>query len=144
VKNIIKNLTRQHRELTRVTMEIVPRLEAAQLAADATPVRRSLQALTGILKVHISMEDQSFYPFLRAHRDDQLRQLAENFLTQRDQIQDRYFAYVSEWLEPGRIERDTTRFIDETRAILLTLGTRMLQEDREFHPLVLERAAREG
>ena len=30
------------------------------------------------------------------------------------------------------------------RAILLTLGTRMLQEDREFHPLVLERAAQEG
>jgi len=144
LKNIIKNLTRQHRELTRVTMEIVPRLEDLRaLAADATPVRRGLQALTGILKVHISMEDQSFYPFLRSHRDDALRRLAEAFLTERDEIQVRYFAYVERWLEPGHIERAVGKFVAETRAILLALGTRMLQEDHEFHPQILERAEQE-
>ena len=49
-------------------MEIVPRLEPATLAGDATPVRRSLSALTGILKIHLAMEDRSFYPYLLEHR----------------------------------------------------------------------------
>jgi len=144
MRNIIANLKRQHRELTQVTMEIVPRLVPDALALDASPVRRSLQALTGILKVHVAMEDRSFYPFLLAHRDTHLRGLAEQFLTKRDEIQERYLTYASAWLEPGAIERNANRFIEDSRSMFLELGTRMLQEDREFHPLILERAAQES
>jgi hypothetical protein len=144
VRNIIENLKRQHRDLTRVTMEIVPRLEPTELAGDATPVRRSLSALTGILKIHLAMEDRSFYPYLLEHRDEELRRLASQFLAERDEIQLRYQSYIDRWLPPGGIERDPTSFVDETRAILMELGTRMVQEDKEFHPLILQRSARES
>jgi hypothetical protein len=137
VRKIIDNLKRQHRELTRVTMDIVPRLEPAALAADAGGVRISLRALTGILKVHLAMEDRSFYPYLLEHRDDELRRMASQFLAERDEIKERYESYTGRWLEPGAIERSADAFIEETRAMLMDLGSRMLQEDQEFHPLIL-------
>jgi Hemerythrin HHE cation binding domain len=140
VRNIIDNLKRQHRDLTRITMEIVPRLEPAELAADAAGVRRSLHTLTGILKIHLAMEDRSFYPYLLQHRDEGLRELASRFLAERDEIQQRYQDYTERWLDPGAIEGDPAAFIEETRAVLLVLGTRMVQEDREFHPQVLQAA----
>jgi Hemerythrin HHE cation binding domain len=140
MRGIIENLRRQHKDLTRVTMEIVPRLEPAELVADATPVRRSLKVLNGILKVHLAMEDQSFYPYLLSHRDHELRHMAEKFLDARDQIEGRFRAYVTRWLEAGAIEKDASGFVAATRQILMDLGTRMVQEDREFHPLVLKRA----
>jgi len=141
VRNIIDNLKRQHRELTKVTMEIVPRLEAGRVEVEAAVIRRHLQSLSGILKVHTAMEDRSFYPFLMAHRDLELRGLATRFLAARDEIQERYLAYSARWLEAGAIEKDAARFVAESRAMFLELGTRMMQEDREFHPLILERDA---
>jgi hypothetical protein len=140
MRGIIENLRRQHKDLTRVTMEIVPRLEPATLAADAPLVRRSLNILRGILRIHLAMEDQSFYPYLLSHRDGELRRMAEVFLDARDQIQGRFGDYSARWLENGAIEEDPEGFAAATREMLLELGTRMVQEDREFHPLVLKRA----
>jgi hemerythrin-like domain-containing protein len=140
VRSIIHNLKSQHRDLTRITMEIVSRLEPVELAVDASEVRRCLRMLTGILKVHLAMEDKSFYPYLLSHRDAELRQLAEEFLAEREQIQARYLAFIERWLEAGVIESDAATFVEETRAMLMALGMRMMQEDREFHPLILERA----
>jgi hypothetical protein len=140
VRSIIKNLKHQHRELTRITMEIVPQLEPAELSSDAGPVRRNLSALRGILRVHLAMEDRSFYPYLLEHRDPELRKLASQFLAERDEIQQKWDAFTDRWSEPGAIEREPAVFIEETRAMLLCLGTRMVQEDHEFHPLVLSRS----
>jgi hypothetical protein len=140
VRGIIHNLKMQHRELTRITMELVPRLEPSELAADASTVRKSLSMLTGILKVHLAMEDKSFYPYLLEHRDEELRKLAGQFLAEREEIQTRYLDFTARWMAPGAIEKDAASFVEETRAVLMQLGTRMLQEDREFHPLILERA----
>jgi Hemerythrin HHE cation binding domain len=141
VRNIIDNLKRQHRDLTRVTMEIVPRLDPAELAGGAGAVRRSLSSLTGILKIHLAMEDRSFYPYLLEHRDGELRRLASQFLAERDELQQRYQTYIDRWSSPGDIERAAAAFVDETRAMLMELGTRMVQEDKEFHPLILRTAA---
>lgn len=143
MRSIIDNLKRQHRDLTRVTMEIVPALEAAGLAVDAAPVRRNLAALTGILKIHLAMEDRSFYPYLLGHRDEELRRLASQFLAERDEIQQRYQRFIDRWSPAGAIEGSPSPFIEETRAILMDLGSRMVQEDKEFHPLILRRAAEE-
>jgi len=38
VHNIIDNLKRQHRELTRITMDIVPRLEAKRVVSEAAGI----------------------------------------------------------------------------------------------------------
>jgi hypothetical protein len=88
----------------------------------------------------VAMEDRSFYPYLLAHRDEELRKLATQFLAQRDEIQQRYQTFVDRWLELGAIERDPAAFVEETREMLLELGTRMVEEDKEFHPLILKRS----
>ena len=139
MRSIVNNLKRQHLELTRITMALVPLFDAAPLSRDASEVRRHLQALTGVLRVHISMEDRSFYPSLLQHRDAELRELARDFLARRDQIQTTYFDFLGRWMEPRQIEHDASRFIAEARDVLFTLGQRMVQEDKEFHPLIVQR-----
>jgi hypothetical protein len=139
MRSIVSNLKRQHLELTRITMSLVPLLEAAPLTRDATEVRRLLQSLTGVLKVHVSMEDRSFYPSLLQHRDPQLRAMAKDFLARRDQIQTTYFDFIARWSNPGDIERDAPTFIASAREVLFTLGQRMVEEDTDFHPQIIQR-----
>lgn len=139
MRNIVANLSRQHRELTRLTMELVPLLDAARLTVDAHDVRRQLASIGGLLRVHVAMEDDAFYPSLLRHRDGELRTIARRFLVERDQIQGRWDAYHDRWRERPAIEGAAARFVDETRDMLLTLGKRMVEEDRSFHPDVLRR-----
>ena len=138
MKAIIDNLTRQHKELTKVTMSLVQLLDVEPLSADATEVRRHLRTLTGILSVHVSMEDRSFYPFLLEHRNLELRNVARQFLAQRDEIKEAYADYSRRWSEGRAIEVAAARFIEETRDILLKLGKRMIQEDHHFHPRIVK------
>ena len=96
-----------------------------------------MRTLTGILSVHVSMEDRSFYPFLLEHRNLELRKIAKQFLAERDEIKDAYADYSKRWSEGRAIEERAAQFIEETRTILLKLGKRMIQEDHHFHPRIV-------
>jgi hypothetical protein len=136
VRDIIDNLTRQHKELVKVTMTFVQQLQSVGSGSASADAYKSLHALSGILRVHVAMEDRSFYPYLIAHRDPSLRQLAERFLSEREQIQDRFDKYAARWTSSAAIDAAPHSFISETREILQVLGMRMMAEDREFHPAI--------
>ena len=138
MQRIIDNLTRQHRELVRTATEVFGWLEAAKLRTHgATAVHRALSSLSGILKVHLAMEDRSLYPNLVNHHDLQLRTLALRFLDERTALRDRYDAYQHRWPSATTIERDPDAFIEDSRQILGMLWTRMKTEDDILHPEIL-------
>lgn len=138
MQRIIDNLSRQHRELVRTGTEMFGWLDAARLRArGAAEVYRALSSLSGVLKVHLAMEDRSLYPGLVNHRDTQLRTLAQRFLDERAQLRTRYDEYRARWASAQAIEREAERFIDETREILAMLWTRMKMEDDVLHPEIV-------
>jgi len=138
MQRIIENLTRQHRELVRTATEMFGWLDVGKLRArGAGDVLRLLWSLTGILRVHLAMEDRSHYPGLVQHKDLQLRTMARRFLDERGTIQERYDAYHALWSSTAAIERDPARFIDETRLILGVLWNRMKLEDDVLHPEIV-------
>jgi hypothetical protein len=135
VQNIIDNLTRQHKELTRITMKFVQQLETVGRGG-TSEAYKSLHTINGILRVHIAMEDRSFYPYLLDHREPVLRELAQRFLSERELIQEKYDAWLERWPSIATIDAAPHQFVAETREILMTLGTRMFAEDRELHPAI--------
>jgi hypothetical protein len=138
MQRIIDNLTRQHRELVRTATEMFGWLDAGKLRArGATDVHRALSSLSGILKVHLAMEDRSLYPHLVNHRDLQLRTLAVRFLDERAALRQGYDDYQHRWPSAIAIERDAERFIDESRKILGMMWTRMKMEDDVLHPEIV-------
>jgi hemerythrin HHE cation binding domain-containing protein len=138
MQRIIENLTRQHRELVRTATEMFGWLDAAKLRArGAGDVHRALSSLSGILKVHLAMEDRSLYPNLVNHRDVALRTLAVRFLDERAAIRQKYDDYKARWHSTAAIEARADEFIDETRKILGLLWNRMKMEDDVLHPEIV-------
>ena len=138
MQRIIENLTRQHRELVRTATEMFGWLDPTKLRTrGATDVHRALSSLSGILKVHLAMEDRSLYPNLVNHRDLDLRTLAQRFLDERALLRRNYEEYQHRWPSAIAIERDPERFIDESRHILGMLWTRMKTEDDVLHPAIV-------
>ena len=138
MQRIIENLTRQHKELVRTATEMFGWLDAGKLRArGAGDVHRALLSLSGILKVHLAMEDRSLYPNLVNHRDLQLRRLAVRFLDERAVLSARYDDYKTRWHCTAAIEARPEAFIDETRQVLGIMWNRMKMEDDVLHPEIV-------
>jgi hypothetical protein len=138
MQRIIDNLTRQHRELVRTATQMFGWLDATKLRTHgAGEAYNMLSSLSGILNVHLAMEDRSLYPKLISHRDLQLRTLAQRFLNERAALRQRYDEYRAAWSSAAVIEGGAERFIDDTRAILGMLWTRMKMEDDVLHPEIV-------
>ena len=134
MRDVIENLSNQHRALTQVAMDLVPLLDGDQLAEDATAARRCVHSLAGILRVHLAMEDESFYPSLLEHRDPELRRKATRYLADREVIRQRFTEWNDRWRGAGAIETAAYRFIEQTRAMLRLLGKRMVEQDPSSTP----------
>ena len=138
MQRIIDNLTRQHRELVRTATHMFGWLDAGKLRSHgATHAYTTLSSLSGILNVHLAMEDRSLYPHLVHHRDLQLRTLAQRFLDERAALRQRYDEYRARWPSATVIEGGAEAFIDDTRGILGMLWTRMKTEDDVLHPEIV-------
>jgi hypothetical protein len=138
MQRIIDNLTRQHRELVRTATHMFGWLDAAKLRGHgAGEAHKTLSSLSGILNVHLAMEDRSLYPHLVHHRDLQLRTLAQRFLDERAALRERYDEFRAHWASSAAIEGGAEKFIDETRGILGMLWTRMKMEDDVLHPEIV-------
>ena len=138
MQRIIENLTRQHKELVRTATQMFGWLDVAKLRTrGAGDVHRALSSLSGILKVHLAMEDRSLYPNLVNHRDVALRTLAIRFLDERAQLRQRYDEYQTRWHTTAAIEAGAEQFIEDTRAILGMLWNRMKMEDDVLHPEIV-------
>ena len=138
MQRIIDNLTHQHRELVRTAQRVFGWLDADKLRAHrADAVYRELSSLSGILKVHLAMEDRSLYPHLVTHRDPHLRTLALRFLGERAAIRRDYDDYRARWPSASAIEAQAERFVEETRLVLGMLWNRMKMEDDVLHPEIV-------
>jgi hypothetical protein len=138
MQRIIENLSRQHRELLKVATELFGWLDVGKLQRDgAAFAHRALSSLSGILNVHLAMEDRSLYPSLLHHPDPQLRALAERFLGEREQLQQEFAEYRGNWPSSASIAIAPAQFIEETRMVLGTLWRRMKQEDEVLHPQIV-------
>jgi len=139
MRNVIENLSRQHRELVRAATRMFGWLDPSRLQGHAAEAHQCLSTLTGILRVHLSMEDRSFYPSLLGHRDEALREMARTFLDERADLERRYEGYRDAWPNAAAIAGAPERFADETRQILGMLWQRMHDEDDRFHPEIIAR-----
>lgn len=116
--------------------ELSKLLDARALPDQASEARRLLSRLSGILRVHLAMEDQALYPRLAQHADEKLRTLASRYAEEMGSIQADFTDYLSRWPSRGAIAKDPEGFMKETRAVFTALRERIDREDEELYPLV--------
>lgn len=137
MRRIIDNLTRQHRDLVKTATRIFGWLDEQKLQRGAQSAYDEVSSLSGILKVHLAMEDRSLYPRLLQHPEAQMRALARRFLDERHAIRQRFEDYRALWSSAAAIVGSPAAFVDDTRLMLGMLWSRMKLEDDVFHPEII-------
>jgi uncharacterized protein YozE (UPF0346 family) len=137
MQRILENLSRQHRDLVKSGMQLLAFLDEARLADETPEALRCLGTFSGLLRVHLRMEDESFYPYLLTSKNPAVRVLATRFLDERFDLQHRFDEFRQRFSSLDAIQSDRAGFVDEARSLLYAVAERMQREDDELHPAVL-------
>jgi hypothetical protein len=125
---------RQHDRLLEAAASIASRLQDDP-AAGAEPIRAELSTLAGLLKMHLTMEDEGLYPSLRDNEDQRVRDTARSFAEEMGGLAEAFTAYNTRW-SAATIRDQPEAFVRETRGVFDALVRRILRENSELYPLL--------
>lgn len=92
--------------------------------------------MTGLLALHLALEDKVMYPRLVAHRDWEVGTLARGYQAEVGGLRDAFEAYRKRWSRPAAMAAEWDAFARETRVILAALRSRVLLEEKEIYGLL--------
>jgi hypothetical protein len=130
------NLRRQHRELLRLSRDIAAWLKVDAISTGAVRLRAQIAALSGVLNVHLAMEDGVMYPRLRVHDDPGIRAVAARYVDEMGGLKKTFVEYSRRWNTPEAMRAAPGDFIRESHAVLDALTHRIMREEAELYPLV--------
>lgn len=139
-----QTLRRQHRQILELVTRLDEHLDPARLPTSGHAVRGLLNTLTGVLTVHLAVEDGVVYPQLKHHEDPQLRQLASRYIDEMGGLKETFLAFVGRWKSVDGIQQSPAAFIRDARDVVRTLTRRIAAEDSELYPVVENLAAHPG
>ncbi len=132
----IETYRRQHEEILGIAAMILKPLEAPGLGQDAHQVHSLLSQLAGKLSVHLAMEDESLYPKLLEHSDEEVRSMARDYLSEMGDLAKTFKSYMDTWNTVEAIKDDPDEFVSRTNQLFSALANRITREDKELYRLV--------
>ncbi len=112
------------------------RLVQAGIAEHAGEISQRIVAMSGVIKLHLAVEDRVLYPALEASGNAALAGMSQRYRTEMDGIAGQYLGFAGRWNTPRQLAEQPEAFRDEANRVLKTLYERMKKEDREFYPAI--------
>lgn len=112
------------------------KLVQAGIVEHAADISARIIAMSGIIKLHLAVEDRTLYPALESSGDAVLARMSARFRGEMDGISGAYLAFAGKWNTARHLAEQPEAFRDEANVVLKTLYERMRKEDREFYPAI--------
>ncbi len=128
----------QHDSLLKITGDISEFLDVSILTQDARKVHSLLNKLAGKLNVHLAMEDNSLYPKLLEHPQENVRSVSLYYMQEMGNLANSFKSYMSVWGMSQDILDEPAEFIRQTDQMISTLKSRIERENTELYPLAEE------
>lgn len=129
-----------HEEIRALVSRIEAMLDAAAIAADASPIAAVVRELFGKFSVHLALEDNSLYPRYTVHGDLAVADTARRFQIEMGGLGERFDTYKRTWPGPMAIARDPAAFVRDSHMVLDLLKARVTREENQLYDLI-DRAA---
>ena len=134
--NVTKQLRAQHVQIAELINDINGSLKVGWVSENSDKLRSQLAKLSGVLKIHLLMEDDHLYPLLMKSIDDDIAATAKRFKEEMGSLSDTFKGYSERWLRLKNIHDEAEDFVTETKAVFDALVKRVIREDNELYPLI--------
>lgn len=128
----INNLERQHVEI----IELIAKIKGDIHSKNYDELAININILAGIIKVHMSSEDKFLYPHLMKSSDAKIKDMAEQFISEMGDINDKFVDFKSKFNTKSKILSNLDEFLSEGSKVVSLLENRISKEDKSLYPLV--------
>jgi hemerythrin-like domain-containing protein len=129
-------LRKQHQGLHQMANELEKSLAAPDPRARLQTAILWLSRMTGLLALHLALEDKVLYPQLIGRGEGEAESRLRGFVAEVGGLKADFEAYRRRWARPAAMESDWEAFARETRVFLDGLRSRIRLEDKEVYVLM--------
>jgi hypothetical protein len=122
-----------------VILDGIARLrEAAHggIVENAELIAAGIVKLSGVVKLHLKIEDSMLYPGVAESANRKLASLGERYQREMEGIAGEYFDFAARWNLATHVAADPEAFRQDANRVLRVLFERMKREDNEFYPAI--------
>ncbi|MEZ0601090.1 hemerythrin domain-containing protein [Paraburkholderia sp. IW21] len=129
----IDKFKHQHIEIMEAVAEL-RNLVKSGVAEHAEQIARKIISMSGIIKLHLSVEDTVLYPALRKSRDPLHLALGNRYQSEMDGLAAAYMKFAGKWLSARQIADDADGFKYDANVVFKALHERIQKENAELYP----------
>lgn len=131
----IAQLQSQHEACLAIVQDIVARSRYIADRAAAVEITLMMARLTGILRIHLALEDEILYPALRKSSDPRTAEIGERYWREMGGLADIFLDFVERWKRADTLLAEQAKFRSESATVFKALADRIEKEHREIYPL---------
>ena len=132
----LATLERQHNEIKEVIANIKQIIDNDKIDEDAAEIAKQISMLTGKLRVHLTTEDNSMYPYLLETGSDQVKILAKEYADEMGHISEGFMHYKDQFNTRTKIINNPKEFLAQTKEVFKVLEERMSKEDTHLYKFI--------
>ncbi|GAB3447128.1 hemerythrin domain-containing protein [Massilia solisilvae] len=131
----IEKFKHQHLDIL-ASITRLRKLAHAGVAENAAAIAEAIVGFSGIIKLHLAVEDRSLYPALEASGDAALARMSRAYQSEMDGIAGAYLQFAARWNTPRQVAGAPDAFREDANVVLRQLYERIKREDHEFYPAI--------
>lgn len=137
----IAQLKSQHEACLAIVQDIRSRSSHITDRLGAVEITMMLARLTGIMRIHLALEDEILYPALRKSSNPRTAEIGERAWREMGGLADVFLDFVERWKRADVVLAEQVRFRSESGTVFGALVHRIETEHREVYPLATQIAA---
>jgi hemerythrin-like domain-containing protein len=102
----------------------------------AADIAGQIVAMSGVIKLHLAIEDSTLYPALANGADARLARMSNQYQQEMQGIVQDYLAFAGRWNLASRLVAQPEQFRADANHVLRVLYQRIKKEDHEFYPAI--------
>lgn len=106
------------------------------VAAQAQAIAGQIVAMSGLIKLHLAVEQRYLYPAAQASGVATVARMGRAYENEMHVIAGAYLEFAGRWNTPVRLEAEPDAFRSEANSVLHALYQRMRREDSELYPAI--------
>jgi iron-sulfur cluster repair protein YtfE (RIC family) len=131
----INSLKRQHQDIESLIGKLEDIIHADTLDENALQISKSINELSGRLKIHLSHEDKYLYPKFKKSEHIDLKNKAESYIKEMGDLNEVFNCYKNRFNTKTKILKEPKTFIDESELIFFAIKKRISKEDDDLYLL---------
>ncbi|MDO5291531.1 MAG: hemerythrin domain-containing protein [bacterium] len=126
----------QHEEVRELIKGIESKMTKPDYTAQLADIASEINKMAGVLRVHLSGEDQYLYPSIIKGNDPALSKMAKDYQDEMGDLYETFTAFKNKYNTKAKLMEHQATFSKEARIVFTAIKKRMEKEEKGLYLVI--------